>query len=165
MTSRSPLPPCIPLSIPQWSWNISWHILCPAGCAGRGRRVSWRAQRPSSPSWCGKYSEDSGLDRAAETLMTAGPTLPYCFFLKRRDTKACDEEGRKKSFFKNLFLLQAQKNTCWLPSTTMISRFAVTAQLWKVKSTWLLQHESCHNYTVNGLIVFGQQWSKFNHTV
>lgn len=75
------LPPCLPLSIPLLSWNISWHRLNPAGCARRGRRVSWRARRPSSPSWCGKYSEDSGLDRAAGIPMTADPTPPYYFFL------------------------------------------------------------------------------------
>lgn len=93
------LPPCVPLSKPLSSWNISWHISNPAGCAGRERRVSWRAQRPSSPSWCGKYSEDSGLDRAAETQTTAGPILPCCFFLKGEGCKSMRESLQVTFFF------------------------------------------------------------------
>lgn len=138
--------PHVPLSIPLWSWNISGHILNPTGCAGRGRRVSWRAQQPSSPSWCGKYSEDSGSDRAAETPMTADPTLPCCFFLKGSDTKIMSWRSLLKNIF--LFFYRHKINSvqsislCRRPaaSTMRTSGAAATAPLWKVKSTWLLQH-------------------------
>lgn len=86
-------PSCVPISKPLSSWNISLHILYPAGCAGRERRVSWRARRPNSPSWYGKCSEDSALDRAAETQMIRDPTLPCCFFLKQEGYKSMKVGG------------------------------------------------------------------------
>lgn len=71
-----------PQSIPLWFWSKCGRIWSPAGCAGRGRTVSSRARLPSSPSWCGRCWRGSASDTAAETPTTAGPTPPYCFFLK-----------------------------------------------------------------------------------
>lgn len=79
---KAPLPLCLFKLLS--SWNKCGRIWRPAGCARHGRRVSWRAQRPNSPSLSGKCSEGSVLDRAAETQMTIYPTLPCCFFLQRR---------------------------------------------------------------------------------
>lgn len=70
-------------STPLWSWNRSWRILHRAGCAVHEKKVFWRAPRPSSPSWCDKYSEDSGLDMAAEIQTLKYPTPPYCFSLRK----------------------------------------------------------------------------------
>lgn len=79
---KAPLPSCLFKLL--LSWNKCGRIWSPAGCARHGRRVSWRAQQPNSPSLSGKCSEGSALDRAAEIQMTIYPTLPCCFFLQRR---------------------------------------------------------------------------------
>lgn len=72
----------------RWSWSKCGRRWCPAGCAGRGRTASWRARPPSSPSWCGRCSGDSGSDMAAWSLTIESPEPPCCSYLKG-ELKGC----------------------------------------------------------------------------